>query len=480
MDTENEVLKITANPLTTTGFLFIISLYYLNLFSPHHISFIMLNEIRKPDAKLLKILPPAAPRAGITYRPSRFILPFEHKGKAYVFHILTKQCIAGSLPPSVRAGEGFDELIAAQFLVPVDKDECVYYNSISALMRTYRRKKGIRSYTILPTLGCNARCVYCYEEGMKPVAMTAETVEQTIRFILDTRSDGPVSLHWFGGEPLLGVPVIDRICEGMREAGLTYHSGMISNGSLITPEILSKMKGAWKLNNIQISMDGAETDYRARKRYYRDGDAYHDVMKSVSALSEAGIQVTIRCNVDEENWAGIPQFLEDLRSGVAHKEKVSIYFAPLNAVRMGPDDLSVWEKIRDGTHWIDEAGFRATPFLGLGMDFRVYHCMADGDSVVIAPDGGLYPCEHCPPESRYGDIWNGTTDESAKRDFCRVDRTREKCRECPFLPDCTSFAACPVEDTHCRAVREMMAVDELRRMVDQKESEAANGEHPIC
>lgn len=439
-----------------------------------------MKEIRKPDAVLARLLPPVSPRPDINYIPSQYALPFAQGGKQYVLHNLTKQCIEGTLPSTAKAGEGWDDLITAHFLVPEDKDECAWYNQISNLVRAYSRKKRIMAYTILPTFGCNARCVYCYEEGVKPVAMTEETAEQVIRYIVQTRRGDKVGLNWFGGEPLLGIKNIDRICEGLREAGLEYSSSMISNGSLITPEIVAKMAGDWKLSKIQISMDGAERDYISRKRYYADHDDYHRVMRSVSDMSEAGIHVSIRCNVDEDNWDGIPQFLADLKCGVAHKTNVDVYFGPLNAVRMGENDLAMWEKTRDARHLIEEAGFRAARFLGLCLDFQTAFCMADADNVVIAPDGSLYPCEHCPPESRFGDIWHGVTDEAARKAFCRVDRTREKCRKCPFLPDCTNFSACPSQDSHCRQARELLAIDALKRMVEQKESENTDEEKHVC
>lgn len=439
-----------------------------------------MRVIRKPDTVLAKLLPPVSPRPSINYVPSQYALPFAQGGKDYVFHNLTKQCIEGALPASARAGEGWDDLIAARFLVPEGKDECAWYSQISALMRAYKRKRGIRGYTILPTFGCNARCVYCYEEGMKQVTMAPDTVEQVIRYIVQTREGEKINLSWFGGEPLLGEKTIDRICEGMREAGLEYTSGMTSNGSLITQETVAKMVDDWKLTHVQISMDGAEQDYVSRKRYCLDRDHYHRVLNAVSLMSAAGIRVTIRCNVDEGNWNRIPRFLSDLRENVRPKDKVSVYLAPLNAVRMGEDDTAMWERIQDARHLIEEAGFRPAPFMGLVLGFRTHHCMADGGSVVITPDGSLYLCEHCLEEGRFGDIWHGVTDEAARREFCRVDRTREKCKGCPFLPDCTSFASCPIQDTHCREVRELIAIYDLKRMVEKKESESTDGENPTC
>lgn len=438
-------------------------------------------EIKKPDAALQKLLPPVSPRPDINYVPSQYALPFAHGGKWYVFHNLTKQCIEGVMPVSARAGEGWDELIAARFLVPEDKDECALYNQVSALLRALNRKKGLTGYTILPTLGCNARCVYCYEAGLEQVAMTPETVEQVIRFILDTCGEGPVKLKWFGGEPLLMVKAIDRVCEALREAGVEYKSSMISNGSLITPEIIEKMTRDWRFDYIQISMDGAEQDYNSRKRYYADHDYYHRVMESISALSAAGIRVSVRCNVDGKNWDGIPRYLKDMAEGVSDKTHVSIYFAPLFDVRAGADTVAMWRKVVDANPLIEAAGFHSTSNHGLYKRLRANHCMADsGRSAVILPDGRLNLCEHCPDEGYYGDIWRGVTDEAAMRTFSRTDVTPEKCRKCPYLPDCTSFHNCPNIQNHCREVRELLVRSELPVLLKQDESAPAEESDPNC
>lgn len=423
-------------------------------------------EIRKPNPFPKMLMSPVRALPGVRYVPSLYALPFEHEGKKYVFQNMTKQCIEGALPDSTRAGEGFDELIEARFLVPEDLDECAYCMHVAALVRAAFRKNPQNIYTILPTLGCNARCTYCYEEGLPQSTMTPETAEQVLRYILDTHTRPEVRLAWFGGEPLLGEGIIDRICEGLREAGLDYSSGMISNCSLITPAILKKMTGDWKLTEIQVSMDGAEPDYIARKRYIAQHDDYRRVMDNVSRLSEAGIAVTVACNVDEENWAGIPQFLADLSKAVRNKKNVIVRFSPLLAVRRGENDVSMWKKILDARSLIKAAGFPYAPVLRESFAFRACRCKAAAGKPVIWPDGGLYTCATMAPKGRYGDIWHGVTDEAVRKEYTRMDRIREKCRACPYLPNCSPYEHCPTEDTHCCEVHELLMREVLTTMME--------------
>ena len=431
------------------------------------------REIKPMDAVLRRLLPPQDPEPSVVYRPSLYALSVDGR----IWNTLTQQCLEGQLPASARAGEGCDDLIRSYMLVPEGKDECRFYEGISALMRAYNRKKGYRGYTVLPTMGCNARCVYCYEQGRPQASMTPETVEQTIRFILSTRAEETVSIGWFGGEPLLRPDVMDRICRGLAETGVGYRASMISNGSLVTPEIVEKMTGSWNLRQIQVSMDGAEADYIRRKRYYRNRDEYHTVLKGINLMAQAGIRVVIRCNVDEENWPGVEMFVRDLAASIPVKDNVAIYFCPLNEARTGEHDLKIWKRIMAARSLVLQAGFRVGDSICGSGRFRVFHCMADMNSVVIGPDGSLYPCDHCPPDARFGDIWRNVTDEEVRKEFCRMDRTRGKCRKCPYMPVCTSFACCPVQDTHCREIRDLDLSYFVSRM---GETDAAADDITIC
>ena len=423
--------------------------------------------IHEPDPMLKELLPGQKLQPDTVYIPSQFAFPFRYEGRDYVYSTLTKQCIEARLPVSASAGKdpNVDELIRDYFLVPEEKDECALYESVFAFMSIYTRKKNIRGYTILPTFACNARCVYCYEKGLRPVTMTPEIIRQTIEYICENHGTGKVHINWFGGEPLLQPDIISRICKGLQERHVDYESGMITNASLLTPEILQKMKGLWKLKTLQLSMDGAEQDYIRRKQYTIYHDEYHTVMNNINLLADADIEVTIRCNVDEENWAGIPDFLNDLKTAVSSKEKLKLYFCPLNSVRSSEQCGSMWKKIMDFRPQILQAGFRNSDFYGTDTKFRTFHCMADKNDVVIAPDGSLYPCEYCPPQACYGDIFQGVTDEKARTAFVDIGKTRTKCRNCTFLPECTSFSSCPIQDTHCKEIRKMAQLEMLEKLV---------------
>lgn len=447
-----------------------------------------MKELSKPDQVLRKILPVQKLCENVYYVLSQFALSYVYGDRHFLYHTMTRQLweLEHPLEQAIAAVEiaGSPDLTALMegyFLVPEGKDECAFYEGTSRMLRIFHKAKGIQGYTILPTFACNARCVYCYEEGMKQVTMTPEIAEQTVQYILQTKAEGRIEIGWFGGEPLMGESIIDRICERLQAEGVEYVSGMITNASLLTDALADKMAGPWKIRNVQVSMDGAEKDYIARKQYLRYHDTDQGVLEAIGRLTARNISVSVRCNADEENLAGIPEFLSDLSKNVTDKQKVHVYVAPLNAVRMGENDLFLWEKAMELEDRIREAGFRATSYSGGGLRLRIHHCMADKGSVVIAPDGSLYSCEHCPKEALIGDIFHGVTDEAAKESFCRTDKTREKCRKCPFLPDCTSFATCPVRDVHCREMRQMQFEKNMDRMLKTKKEEPLAEERlPVC
>lgn len=86
---------------------------------------------------------------------------------------------------------------------------------------------------LAPTLACNFKCPYCYENNLPAITITEEVQDHLIDFINrhTTKVDG-MALCWHGGEPLIAFKaiksIIDKI-EKKSEIPLLRHE-MVSNG----------------------------------------------------------------------------------------------------------------------------------------------------------------------------------------------------------------------------------------------------------
>ena len=306
--------------------------------------------------------------------------------------------------------------------------------------------------------------------------MGSETVAQTLAFILRSRRPKEqLLLQWFGGEPLLGVGVIDRISEGLREAGVEFQSGFITNGSLIGDALLEKMTGPWNTQSVQITLDGAEERYGQIKRYVNCPDAYRRVLRAVGLLAERGVRVSVRLNLDGTNRGEVADILRDLAAQVAVRDTLWVYASPIYQRRMSEDCLPAWEEALEVTKQITDAGFRTLQQLGLGTKFRINRCMAANptNNILITPEGRLSFCQHRLEGLLYGSVSEGITDQAALKAFSVPPPTAAKCRDCPFLPDCTAFQACPVYDRDCKAIRLLRAEPQLHEMIRAAEAKAS-------
>jgi sulfatase maturation enzyme AslB (radical SAM superfamily) len=108
-------------------------------------------------------------------------------------------------------------------------------------------------FTILTTSKCNARCTYCYEQLLPNKRhMSEETARDIVKYIVENANmNEPLSIEWFGGEPLYNVKVIDIISSTLCSAGLNFTSNVVSNGYLFNNDIIiAKAKNIWKVQDV--------------------------------------------------------------------------------------------------------------------------------------------------------------------------------------------------------------------------------------
>ncbi len=115
-------------------------------------------------------------------------------------------------------------------------------------------QKAPPQITVTTTMECNARCFYCYEHGVPQRKIQDGVIEQTLAFIDTLQTKDGVKINWFGGEPLLNPECIDTISQALKDKNISYHSYIITNGSLVTDELIGKMNHLWNTRDTDVNI----------------------------------------------------------------------------------------------------------------------------------------------------------------------------------------------------------------------------------
>ena len=306
-----------------------------------------------------------------------------------------------------------------------------------------------QAFTILTTTKCNARCFYCYElNSKKKHHMTEETAIKIGNYISKVADrNKKINLHWFGGEPLFNMKVIDTITQIVRDNGQNFTTTFTTNGYLFDKDLVLKAKNIWNTTHVQITIDGTESIYNKTKNYiYKDFNPYKKVLNNIALLLNNNINVTIRLNLDFYNADNLKELVKEFYSRFGNHPNLSIYVWPIfeddNNVKTEEEHIAIFEKLKEVENVLKDCNYSIgnTP----KSEIAYSQCMADdGNSVLISPDGELGTCEHLIDSYFWGNI-----DNPLKKNFdnLHIWRTYEKpldiCNDCPIYPSCIRPSMC--------------------------------------
>ena len=433
----------------------------------------LLQDFAPPLPKLLK---DQRLRDGESYRLMHYVVCQPVEDGLLLFNVLTK-AVAFLSADEARNMESdpasVPELVSKWFAVPVDHDDRKLVSQVRAIGKaTEKPFKGLKSYTILTTTDCNARCFYCYEKGRSRIPMSDETAEATAKYIIRNSHDEKVSIRWFGGEPLYNKRAISLICGKLRDAGKEYRSTMVSNGFLFDEETVKEAVNEWKLEKIQITLDGTESVYNKVKNFiYPEENAFKRVFGNIQRLVDAGVRVNIRLNIDRHNADDLFTLADLLGEAFKGQSRIRVYShslfescSPGSAVHHSDiqrKELSDKRKELQGKLMA----------LGLSSPGKLSHsiklnrCMADNDgSVVILPDGHIGKCEHFSDSEWFSHISEERREETVLASFKELRPELDACSECPAYPDCFRLTKCD-EAAHCYQEEREAKLVEIRRQL---------------
>ncbi len=393
-------------------------------------------------------------------RWSSFLLRQPTEEGLLLYNTLTLRLIhlPRELVPALEAPEGElrDWLRRKWFLVPVELDEHAVALELREILRAMEPPaEGIEKYTVLTTTACNARCFYCFEHGWEPRTMSPETADKAADYMLTHSRGIPFRIDWFGGEPLVNLRAIDRICQRLSDAGADFISHIVTNAYLFDPDVIARAASLWRLRMADVTLDGVGETYDRIKRYKTGGEgAFARVTENLRALAAAGVLVNIRMNFDLHNLEEIYRLADWLIGNLAGTPRITAYPIPLNE---DPDDPSAWRspelrarlntvelELRDR---LEAAGLRRT--LPLPREPETHMCMADsGRMITILPEGQIGLCENYDHSGFIGSLDSPELDREAMEAARALRPEIPACADCPLYPGCIRLKLCPSQICH--------------------------------
>jgi radical SAM protein with 4Fe4S-binding SPASM domain len=164
---------------------------------------------------------------------------------------------------------------------------------------------------------CNLRCSHCYQgsytdqsdlslDDLKKIA------DKIFSIMKKWHKKGDISIT--GGEPLIKKELFPLLTylDGAEEIS---RLDVLCNGILITDEIAVKLKNIEKLNNVQISLDGATPEIHDQ---IRGPGTFKKALRGIRILISHGIDVKVMFTLQRLNMGEIPCLID-----LAIKEKIS-------------------------------------------------------------------------------------------------------------------------------------------------------------
>ena len=413
--------------------------------------------LAEAQERVTKLWGKQAPKTEEIYRLMKYVLRVEHEGHTALHNVMTGQLILlnedeirllDTLPATYSADMA--ALVADHYLVPQGYNEYKQLQSLRTILRKLTPPaKAITHYTILPTTACNARCYYCFEQGVETITMTEQVANDTVEYIAAHCGEAKkVSLRWFGGEPTVAPHRIDQICKGLEAKGISYHSQITTNGYLLDDKMVRKAVDLWHVKHVMISVDGVEENYNRIKNYVKpQDDPYQRVMRNIGLLLDEGVQVGLRMNFDVNNYLDFEKLVNDAKARFGQHPNLEVYVHPVNGeyptadgtVQHGSEE---WfrEKVVELNDIARNAGMQRwkqeLPRLRFG-------CQATGDSAkTITADGHLARCgEQIRCDDATGTLTEGETNAALVSEW-KVFGDFERCGDCVYFPYCNAPKKC--------------------------------------
>jgi uncharacterized protein len=361
-----------------------------------------------------------------------------------------------------RALEEVELLVRHGFLIPHGVEP---YGPLKARQQERRFfKPQVGLLYLLLSNDCNLRCGYCTIEspGRKPGSfryshMTKETARAGIDLlleVLDPHVNEPRVIY-YGGEPLLNPDTYFDSLAYIREKdklglfnGMSCEAAAVCNGTMITEEIVRKMKEFSA--SASVSLDGLKR-HHDRMRKYRDGrGSFDDALRGYHLIRKHLGSCGISCTLGPHNYEDIEEIAEFFATRLECRGmgfNIMKGLPPGNDVEVPADLITrqiikAYKILRKFGIYEDRIMRKVKSFIN--EEPWIYDCGGYGGQIALCADGYIGPCHIAADDHRF--CWGHIDEGNLKDEILGGQLMKQWCARSPLMMeecfDCIGLGIC--------------------------------------
>ncbi|HJO93533.1 MAG TPA: SynChlorMet cassette radical SAM/SPASM protein ScmE [Victivallales bacterium] len=329
--------------------------------------------------------------------------------------------------------------------------------------------KTPKSVDLNITTKCNLRCSYCSHFSSEGETGKDLPTEEWLKFFEELRDCAVLDVCLSGGEPFFRKDIKELIT-GIVANRMRF--SMLSNGSLITEEILDFIKSTGRCNSIQVSIDGPGPESHDISR---GKGSFNDALRGLKLLIKHKLPATTRVTIHKHNFNDLDKVAKLLLEDVGLPSFSTNSASHLGLCRENSDDTQLNADeysfviaklfelnkkyngrigaqagpLASGKHWKEmedtiKAGIKETPGCGY-----LRSCGGVFSKMAVRADGIMIPCSQIPHielgrinKDNLREVWHNHTELKRLRE--RRDMPLKKfayCSDCKYTPYCRG--GCP-------------------------------------
>ena len=262
---------------------------------------------------------------------------------------------------------------------------------------------------------------------------------ETARNAIDRFQGRPLKIQFAGGEPTLNYPLAEQICQYVKDRNLDAVFAIQTNGTLLTEPMVESIRR--NRISVGVSLDGIpEINELTRGRT-------REAVRGILLLGQAGITVGINAVVTRDTVGALPK-LPDFALYLQNVGGIGLDLlrhAGRGSCQMDADP----NQLRSAMIAMDRRCRELKQLLGAeiqlrevalakkrlaGQGDRHQYCYAScGRSVVVLPDGKLYPCGSLLEDRFY---MGSCEDLDPEKLLSLKSQSGPQCGSCPYEQVC--------------------------------------------